>query len=141
MTAAAVAAKLGGRRALKQQIRSEMDLVALVREGLPVAALDFFVRYLAAGDLYRIVGSARTLQRKRAAGERLSAEESDRLARVARMFTRAEEALGSEERSTHWLRQANRALGGARPVDLLDSDAGTVAVERVLGRIEHGVYS
>lgn len=35
----------------------------------------------------------------------------------------------------------NRALGGERPLALLDSDVGSLAVERVLGRIEHGVYS
>jgi len=37
--------------------------------------------------------------------------------------------------------KANRALGGRVPLHLLDSDAGAQAVERVLGRIEHGVYS
>jgi uncharacterized protein (DUF2384 family) len=32
-------------------------------------------------------------------------------------------------------------LGGVRPLQALDSDAGALAVERVLGRIEHGLYS
>jgi putative toxin-antitoxin system antitoxin component (TIGR02293 family) len=141
MTAQTVAAKLGGRPVLKHQVRSEMELAALVRAGLPVAALNYFVRWIAAGELYPLVGSPRTLQRKRAAGGRLSPDESDRLARVARLVSRAEEALGSAEKALHWLRQANRGLGGARPLDLLDSDAGALAVERVLGRVEEGVFS
>ena len=141
MTASTVAAKLGGRTVLKHQVRSEMDLAELVRVGFPVAALNHFVRWITAGELYPLIGSPRTLQRKRAAGGRLSPDESDRLARVARLLARAEEALGGAAKGLHWLRRDNRALGGARPLGLLDSDAGALAVERVLGRIEHGVYS
>lgn len=141
MTAATVAARLGGRRVLKRDVRSELDLAALVRDGLPVEALAFIAKSVAVGELYKLVGSPRTLQRKRAAGGKLSTDESDRLARVARLLVRAEEALGSGEKALHWLRRGNRALGGVRPLDALDSDAGSLAVERVLGRIEHGVFS
>jgi putative toxin-antitoxin system antitoxin component (TIGR02293 family) len=137
MTAATVAAKLGGRKVLKRDVRSELDLAALVREGLPVAALEFLVRRVMVREIYQLVGSPRTIQRKRAAGTRLSPDESDRLTRVARLIARAEEALGDPANAMHWLRRENRALGGIRPLDALDSDA----VERVLGRIEHGVYS
>jgi putative toxin-antitoxin system antitoxin component (TIGR02293 family) len=56
-------------------------------------------------------------------------------------MARAEEALGDSEKAHRWLGRENRALGGERPVALLDSDAGARAVERVLGRIEHGVFS
>jgi putative toxin-antitoxin system antitoxin component (TIGR02293 family) len=54
---------------------------------------------------------------------------------------RAEEAFGDEEKARRWLSRPNRAVGGHAPLTLLDSDAGALAVERVLGRIEHGVYS
>jgi len=143
MTASAVAAQLGGRRILKRDVRSELDLAALVREGLPAAALEFLLAqdWLAATDLYRLVGSPRTLQRKRAGRGVLSPEESDRLARVARVIVRAEDALGDREKARRWLDRENRALGGRRPITLLDSDAGAVAVERILGRIEHGIFS
>ena len=141
MTAATVAEKLGGRRVLKREVRSELQLAALVRDGLPVRALEIIAKSIALGELYPLVGSPRTLQRKRAAGGRLSVDESDRLARVARLLVRAEEALGSSDKAIHWLRRGNRALGGERPLDALDSDAGALAVERVLGRIEHGVFS
>ena len=141
MTAANVAAKLGGRKVLRRQVRSEMELAALVRAGLPSTALAFLAKQFAVGEIYRLVGSPRTLQRKRAAGDRLSPDESDRLARLARVVARAEEALGSTQKAHHWLKRENRALGGAQPLSLLDSDAGALAVENVLGRIEHGVYS
>jgi putative toxin-antitoxin system antitoxin component (TIGR02293 family) len=61
--------------------------------------------------------------------------------RVARVTARAAEALGDGAKAERWMRAPNRALRGARPVDLLDGDAGVREVERVLGRIEHGVFS
>lgn len=141
MTAATIAAKLGGKKVLKREVRSELDLAALVRQGLPTSALELLARQFTLGEIYRLIGSPRTLQRKRAARTRLSPDESDRLARFARLVARAEEALGDPAKAKHWLEKGNRALGGTRPLDALDSDAGTLAVARVLGRIEHGVYS
>ena len=145
MSALAVAKKLGGRGVLHRKIASDRDLIEAVRAGLPAKALDHvlkdWAKQLSQGDVYRVVGRARTLQRKRTRGTSLSADESDRLVRLARILVRAEEALGDEEKARCWLTEENRALGGDRPLSLLDSDAGTLAVERVLGRIEHGVYS
>ncbi len=143
MSASAVARKLGGKEVLKQDVRSDLDLAALVRAGLPAESLEFVLEFewLAAIDLYRLVGSPRTLQRKRSARGTLSPEESDRLARVARVIARAEEALGDPDAGHQWLGRGNRALEGQRPITLLDSDAGTRAVERILGRIEHGIVS
>ncbi|HEU4588652.1 MAG TPA: antitoxin Xre/MbcA/ParS toxin-binding domain-containing protein [Gemmatimonadales bacterium] len=146
MTAAVVAERMGGYPVLRKHVASDLDLAALVRAGLPAAALDHLLAELAEGgspvsDVYRVVGSARTLQRKRTQRARLSVDESDRLARLARLVVRAEEALGDRTNAVQWLIRANRALGGNRPLALLDSDAGARAVEQVLGRIEYGVYS
>ena len=145
MSASAVARKLGGRKVLRREITSELELVEAVRAGLPASALDHLLGDLqgwvgSQAEVYRVVGSARTLQRKRTARIALSADESDRLARLARLLVRAEEALGDPEKAHRWLLRPNRALGGQRPLTLLDSDAGALAVERTLGRIEHGVF-
>jgi len=141
-----IALKLGGRRVLRREVGSEIELAEVVRAGLPSKSLDHLLTEFSAfvtrqQDVFRVVGSARTLQRKRSTGTRLSAEESDRLARLARMLVRTEEALGAPAQAGPWLVTANRALGGHTPLSLLDSDAGSLAVERVLGRIEHGIYS
>jgi putative toxin-antitoxin system antitoxin component (TIGR02293 family) len=146
VSARAVAERLGGRSVLRKEVTSELELAEVVRAGLPSTALDHVMEELSpwtgsAADVYRVVGSARTLQRKRARRTALSADESDRLARLARLLVRAEAALGDPEKAHRWLSRPNRALGGQRPLTLLDSDAGALAVERVLGRIEHGVYS
>ena len=142
MTSKAVAERLG----LGRDVRSDHQLIKAIREGFPSAALDTLFGEFAAlsgvqVDIYQAVGKMRTLQRKRSEKLALSSDESDRLARLARLVVRAEEALGDRERAHRWLAKENRALGGRRPISLLDSDAGSLAVERVLGRLEHGVYS
>jgi len=58
-----------------------------------------------------------------------------------RIAAQAAEVLGSEEKASRWLHSPNRALGGSRPLDVVDTDLGAREVEAVLGRIEHGVYS
>lgn len=39
-----------------------------------------------------------------------------------------------------WLQRQQPALGGARPVDLLNTDDGVEAVRRVLGAVISGAY-
>jgi putative toxin-antitoxin system antitoxin component (TIGR02293 family) len=131
---------------LKRTIETEIDLADLVEAGLSAAALDHLMHELvgAVGSqtaVFEAVGSPRTLQRKRAEQTTLSHDESDRLARLARLLARAEEALGAPDKARRWMAKPNRALEGRTPLSLAHSDAGALAVENVLGRIEHGVYS
>jgi len=145
MTATTIAHLLGGRSVLGRNVRTDSELIAAVRDGLPFLALrhlfdEFASTDLAVQEMYSLVGSLRTLQRKQAARTRLTAAESDRVARVARVLALAEEAIGDKARARLWLTEPTAALGGRRPVELLDSDLGTGQVERVLGRIEYGVY-
>lgn len=137
---------LGGRRILRRSVSSEIQLAGMVREGLPSQALDHILAELTPeaatqAEVYGVVGSARTLQRKRTAGTRLSPDESDRLARLARILARAEEVLGAGDKARRWLGTPSFALGGLKPLVLLDSDAGALAVEQLLGQIEHGIIS
>lgn len=136
--------RLGGYQVFRSPAGTELQLAEAVRRGLPVSALDHMIRSLTPGtasqsEVYRVVGSARTLQRKRSRGAPLSPDESDRLVRLARILVRAEEVLGEDDKARRWLATPNQALGEAKPLELLDSDPGTCAVEQLLGRIEHGV--
>jgi putative toxin-antitoxin system antitoxin component (TIGR02293 family) len=56
-----------------------------------------------------------------------------------RLRRRAEEAIGSPEKADRWMRKPNRALGGRRPIDLLDDEDSAREVDAVLGRIEYGL--
>ena len=82
----------------------------------------------------------RTLAYRRKHRQRLSVDESDRLARVARVTNRAESTFGTAELAAVWLRQPNRALGKRAPLDLLVTGEGALIVESVLVRIDDGVF-
>ena len=84
--------------------------------------------------------SPRSLQRRRREG-RLAPYESDRLYRFARILALAKHYHGDGESATRWLKRPNRALGGRRPLDLIDTEIGARAVENVLGRIAYGGVS
>lgn len=143
MSAAAIAAALGGARILKTQIHSDLDLASAVREGIAAEAAYKVVEggVLDAHELYELVIPRRTLDRRHEEHESLTVQESDRLLRAVRVVLRATEALGSSVKARAWLRTPNRALRGEEPIALLATDIGARMVERTLGRIEHGVYS
>lgn len=139
-----VVAILGGGQALGRRApKTEFDLIALVRKGVPYRALASAKAALEVSndDLSKFLNlKKRTLARRRGE-ERLTADESERLVRLARVAARAEEVLGDRPAALRWIRKPNRALGGASPIELLDTDLGLDAVLNVLGRIEHGVFS
>ena len=134
---------LGGKQVLGRTVTSRLELVPLVREGLPYEALESITKKL---DLSVEMATKslqlpkRTLSRRKKT-QRLDALQSERVLRLAHVATRATEVLGSEARARSWLLTENRALGGDRPLDLLDTDIGTQAVEDVLVRLEYGVFS
>ena len=84
--------------------------------------------------------SLRTLQRKRAAKSQLTQGEGATLIETLRVIDRATEVFESRDNAIEWLQAKVMSLGGRRPIDLMDTPIGRRNVERILGRIEHGVY-
>lgn len=142
VTAARLKAALGGPRVLRHV--TDLDALAhRVREGLPYAALDAVARRfdIPLRELTTVLNvPERTLARRKRDGT-LRADESDRLLRVVRVATLAEDILGETGKAARWLRRPNRALGGDTPLERLDTDLGASQVEAVLHRVEHGVFS
>lgn len=140
-----VTSLLGGRKVLVR-IGSKpgpAELAGVIREGLPAAALESFVdrTELDVVGVTAVIGmSARTWARRKAQAHKLTPVESDRLYRLAHVVARASEVLGARDKAVRWLRKPNRALGGAAPFDLLDTEIGEDQVVTVLERIEHGVF-
>ena len=139
-----IAEVLGGRKVLRKAIRKPDDLAQLIRRGLPADSVTALARKLHLGNsvLSRKLGiPQRTLTRRLSEGSLLTSAESDRTVRMARVYANAVEMIGDEEKAIEWLRTPNRALGGERPLDQLDTDMGARMVEDILGRIAYGVYS
>ena len=139
-TAVATSDVIGGVSALGEDAATGLDIMRLVRRGLPVTTIEFVLKTgrLTLTELDRIVLPRKTLMNRRKLG-RLTPEQSDRLVRVARLIAVAEETFGSQEKANIWLRRPTSALDGEQPLDLLDTDEGARQVETLLGRIGHGI--
>jgi putative toxin-antitoxin system antitoxin component (TIGR02293 family) len=144
METEAIARVLGGRKVLGKTVRTPDDLANLVRRGLPATSVTILAVKLSVGHAalsHQLGIPQRTLTRRLSRPSRLTAAESDRTARLARVYADAVEMIGDEDRAVRWLLTPNRALGGERPLDRVDTDVGAREVEDILGRIAYGVYS
>ena len=132
---------LGGPQVVGE-MTSVTEMARAIRSGLPWAAFESLGRALAVSQSH-LAGllhiRPRTLSRRKDVG-RLGLMESDRLFRLARIFAHAVAVFESEEKARDWLETENRALGGEKPFELLDTDIGAQEVDDVLGRIEYGIF-
>ena len=124
--------------------RSRQALRLVVDMGLRVNAFASVVDYadITRSDLAHAANiPLRTVQRRENShAGKFERDESDRLARVARLYAIAEDVLGSREHAQRWMKTPNRALDGARPLDELDTEIAAREVEDLLGRIRYGVF-
>jgi putative toxin-antitoxin system antitoxin component (TIGR02293 family) len=141
MAAVARIQELLGGEQVTGPLRSELDVVRLVRNGVPTQAVDHFLTasHLTFNAIERHVLARRTFKRRQDAAQRLDPAESDRLLRLVRLVAAADETFGSREKALAWLGRENRALGGDTPLSLADTDLGARSVETLLGRIGHGL--
>jgi putative toxin-antitoxin system antitoxin component (TIGR02293 family) len=117
--------------------------VQAVESGVPIASMANFVS--ASGvplkDLYDIVIPARTLKHRRARREPLSPDESDKFARVVRIFDHAIRVFASPERARAWLDEPKRRFASRTPMQMLRTETGARLVEEFLGQIEYGMFA
>lgn len=107
---------------------------------LKYAAVENLSKFLgeSAVRIMRIIESnERTAQRRKEQGT-LNVDESDRIARIARVTQRAIEAFGDKGQAREWIKRPNRTFQGFAPLGLLSTDAGAALVADELGRIEYG---
>ncbi len=136
-----IARVLGGERVLGRQVRSADQLEQCEREGFPVEVLHELVEreVLLPGELYGWVIPRRTLAHRQKRKQRLSMEESNRVARVARIYALALETFGDENKARRWLRRPLTQFRDRAPMAMLETDLGAHQVEVLLGRIGHGL--
>jgi len=121
---------------------SQLDLAKIVENGLPTESLALLKQKgLTSTEIAEIVISPRTLKHRKARGEQLSHEETDRLVRVARIAVLAEEVFGTRDKALGWLRSTNKRIGDRTPLSMLNSDSGGRLVENMLWQIDEGIYT
>jgi putative toxin-antitoxin system antitoxin component (TIGR02293 family) len=84
--------------------------------------------------------SRATLHRRKKAGC-FDKNESDRIARLARVFGKAYELFGSEDAAREWLRSPAHAMSGEAPIAFCDTEVGARMVEDLIGQIDYGVFA
>ena len=108
---------------------SALDMAEIAEKGLTFS------------EVSEIVISPRTLKHRKARGEQLSVEETDRMLRVARIILLADQVFGNHEKALTWLRQIDERINDRTPLSMLHTESGGRLVENLLWQIDEGVYS
>jgi putative toxin-antitoxin system antitoxin component (TIGR02293 family) len=121
---------------------SALDLAKIAEKGLPTESIAYLKeKGLTFSEVSEIVISPRTLKHRKARGEQLSVEETDRMLRVARIITLADQVFGNHEKALTWLRQVDERLNDRTPLSMLHTESGGRLLENLLWQIDEGVYS
>jgi putative toxin-antitoxin system antitoxin component (TIGR02293 family) len=132
--------KIGAVMALTPLPHSYAELELRVADGLPKEALRASIERVCPGSegrrlLHRIVPEA-TLKRRQ---ERLSAEESGRAERLARVYATALHVWSTDEDARAFLQAPHPMLEGRAPLEVSLSELGARRVEELLWQLYFGL--
>lgn len=122
---------------------SELARMEEARNGLPATSFRRFVA--AAGitgeELAKTIHlSLRTVQRRAEEGERLGQVPSERLVRLADLYSLAADVIGDDSAARRWMQTPREIFGNRTPLEMAGSELGARQVEDLLLRVEHGVF-
>jgi putative toxin-antitoxin system antitoxin component (TIGR02293 family) len=66
---------------------------------------------------------------------------SERIVGLADLYAYGKKVFGDPEIFNAWMNDPNKALGGEKPLEMIDNQYGREEVKNIIGRIEYGVYS
>lgn len=130
-----------------------MDRIKLVKARLPASQAKTILSALAmpSGSASRALKvPVSTLNRKTKTREALTQDESERVLGLARLIGQVQAMVdesgdpsGFDARAwtARWLSEPLPALGGTRPLDLMDTMEGQSLVAEALARIQSGAYA
>ena len=132
---------------------SPIDRIEAIKAGVSARTLKKFILELKVDQ--KLIFDAlslktATVNKKAAEDKSLSADESERVVGLAKLVGQLESMLeesgeldGFEATSwlSDWIRQPLPALGGGKPIDLLDTMEGQALVSRSLAQIQSGAFA
>lgn len=129
-------------RSLRLKAPGPLALGKRIHEGLPISTVEHFL--LETGwnqtQLWQWAHISPATGKRRFVEGRFKDHESERIARIARLFDQAKELLRDSRRAADWLLQDNPRLGGESPIEAAGTELGALEVEALIGRLRHGVY-
>jgi len=130
-----------------------LERIKLVKSRLPASQAKIIISDLAipSGSASRALHvSVSTLNRKTKLREALTQDESERVLGLAKLIGQVQsmvdesgdpEGFDARAWTARWLSEPLPALGGARPLDLMDTMEGQGLVAETLARIQSGAYA
>jgi len=114
-----------------------------IERGLPLSTLEEFSAYsgIAVKNLLEVVIPARTLKHRRQRQEPLNLEESDRLARVTRLYELGVRVFGNPDKARRWLTKPKIRFEERTPLTMMHTDFGGRQVEEMLIQIDEGMFA
>jgi putative toxin-antitoxin system antitoxin component (TIGR02293 family) len=132
---------------------SPFDRITLIKQGLPAAEAKRIITELAIGQgaaLKALKLSPATVNKKAKQDHTLSPAESERVIGIARLVGQVEamvqesgdpQGFDAAAWMSRWLKEPLPALGGARPIDLMDTMEGQALVSTALAQMQSGAYA
>ena len=112
-----------------------------IASGLPLRSIDHVQRIVAprSREFSTLVITKQTLVRRRKKRESLSRPESERLARIARVWSMAQDVYKDEDMARTFLNRPHQLLEGRVPLEVAtETEYGAEAVVEILGRLKYG---
>lgn len=124
---------------------TDLDVHAYIKQGIPLdqaASLQkqMAIDFEAIGGI-NLIARLACMQVSSAAlsGQRLSADESDRLLRVLHVLLVAESLFGDRGKALRWLSTPQKRFGGSSPIEMLKTHIGAGLVEQLLVQLADGL--
>lgn len=129
-----------------------VDRIAQIKRGIPAARVKLLATRMKVDQraMFEALNlKAATVNRKAALGETLSRDDGERVMGLAALVGQAEAMVAPEHQGDFdaaawlatWLREPLPALGGEKPIKLLDTMEGQLLISRTLSQIGSGAYA
>jgi putative toxin-antitoxin system antitoxin component (TIGR02293 family) len=130
-----------------------VERIKMIKDGVRATAAKRMISDLAFGQaaaFHALKLSPATVNRKAAEGKTLSADESERVLGMAKLIGQLEAMIQESGEPggfdatawlSRWLQEPAPALGGVRPVDLMDTMEGQALVANTLEKAQSGAYA
>ena len=120
-------------------MRSQAELALAVSKRLPLTALKGLTRAgLSEQEIEQFVIPQRTRRHRAEKKQPLTVDESDRVVRLLRIQSLAEETFGDKQKANRWLRRPLTELHGESPLAVARTEAGARVIETILGKVSWG---
>jgi putative toxin-antitoxin system antitoxin component (TIGR02293 family) len=120
---------------------NDFALAEAIEKGLPTENLELLRESGLTFTEMAAVIPHRTLKHRKARGENLTPEETERAVRIASTIALAEKVFGNPEKAMRWLRGKDDRLGDRTPLSMLKTEAGGKLIVSMLVGIAEGYFS